>query len=415
MIKLSKIRIAECLLSVILRAKGFENKFRRKDRGLGAERTLGVILSRLYKPLQLEIDDYFKEIGGSPVTRQALSKSRAFLNPEYVRGFFDDCVKAIVDEDDKYLTYRNMRIIAIDGSTLALENSAELIEKFGCSGKDKDSATARCSIAFDPLNKVIYDGQIGEYEGKNTGERNLAKRHIKRLNELKLQGSLLLFDRGYPSCEFIKYLIDNGYHFVMRVKEKWNLEVDAVETQDRFEITYGDKKYGFRAIKITLDNGTAETLLTSLNQKQLPASSAAEIYFKRWAVEGAYDLLKSRLQLENFSGKTEKTVLQDFWATLYIGNFVAAVSDCADKIIHENDEGKNLKNERFADRGRVVDKFRGVFIDLLLCSDENGIEKMVEDLILDCSKYPIPKVDGRSAQRKPPRKRRFHSNRKNVV
>jgi len=412
MIKNSQVRIINCLSSNNLRAKGCENKFTRTNRGLGAQRTIEVILSRLYKPSQLEIDDYFKEIGGTPVTRQAFSKSRSFLNPDFVREFFDDCVTIIVRDDDESSSYKGMRLIAIDGSTLALENSDKLIAEFGCSGSKKDAATAKCSIAFDPLNKIIYDGQIDTYA---TGERDLAKRHVERLNELGLQGSLLLFDRGYPSAEFIAHLLDNGYQFLMRVKEKWNCEVDAIETQDRFEFWRDSKHYEFRAIKVTLENGSTETLLTSLNQKQLPAAKAAEIYFKRWAVEGAFDVLKSRLQLENFSGKTKTTVLQDFWATLYIGNFVFATAACSDEIIHKEDIGKNLKYARFADIGRVVDKFRAAFIELLMCADDEGVEDMLEELVFICSKHPVSKVDGRTAPRKSPRNKRFHSNRKSVV
>lgn len=414
MIEKSNLRIINCLSSEKLRTQGNENAFTRENRGLGAQNVLGIILKRSYKPLQLEIDDYFKEIGEVPVTRQAFSKSRALLNPEYVRGFFDDCVKIIIEDDD-HAMYKNMRIIAIDGSTLALENTEALKKDFGCGGSKNNAATARCSLAFDPLNKVIYDGQIDRYEGKNTGERKLAKLHIERLNELGLKGSLLLFDRGYPSLEFIAFLLDNGYQFVMRVKEKWNLEVDAVQTQERFVYTLNSKEYEFRAIKITLENGETEMLLTSLNQKQLPKKQAAEIYFKRWGIEGEYDLLKSRLQLENFSGKSKVTVLQDFYATLYVGNFIAVAAVCADENIHQEDKDKSLKYERFADRGRAVNKFRNAFISILLQSDADALDNMLENLISQISLHPVSKVSGRSAPRKIPRNKRFHSNRKSVV
>jgi hypothetical protein len=84
-----------------------------------------------------------------------------------------------------------------------------------------------------------------------------------------------------------------------------------------------------RVLKVKLKSGETETLLTSLNQKQLPINKASGLYFKRWAVETSYDLIKFKLQLENFSGKTAVSVKQDFYATMYLANlatFIAAES-----------------------------------------------------------------------------------------
>jgi len=48
-------------------------------------------------------------------------------------------------------------------------------------------------------------------------ERDLAKLHMKRLLESGLGGSLLLFDRGYPSAAFLSHTLTAGFAFVMRV------------------------------------------------------------------------------------------------------------------------------------------------------------------------------------------------------
>jgi hypothetical protein len=42
------------------------------------------------------------------------------------------------------------------------------------------------------------------------------------------------------------------------------------------------------------------------------------IYHKRWGVETLYDVLKVRLTLENFSGKTAEAVRQDFYASIFL-------------------------------------------------------------------------------------------------
>ncbi len=52
-----------------------------------------------------------------------------------------------------------------------------------------------------------------------------------------------------------------------------------------------------RVIKVALSSGEMETLLTSLSEEYLPTAEAGELYFRRWGIETAYDILQSKLQL----------------------------------------------------------------------------------------------------------------------
>ena len=54
---------------------------------------------------------------------------------------------------------------------------------------------------------------------------------------------------------------------------------------------------------LDLRREAVEKLAGELREKG-GAAHAAELYFKHWGIESAFDLLKSKLQLENFSGKT---------------------------------------------------------------------------------------------------------------
>ena len=49
-----------------------------------------------------------------------------------------------------------------------------------------------------------------------------------------------------------------------------------------------------------------------------PTAEFKAIYHMRWDVEGFYKILKSRLTLENFTGKTAYAVYQDFYAAVYL-------------------------------------------------------------------------------------------------
>ena len=201
------------LIETCLDAPGLrtDEKAFTRERSLGAKKILHLILRRIYHSLQLCLDKYFERFGILSTSKQAFSQSRKHLNPEYVRSFAD-MTSELAAQDNTMPSYNGMRLIAIDGSDIALENTAELKEAFGCSGPKSDAATALCSIAYDPLNHAIYDCHIDRY---TTDEHTLAKEHIKRLSELGLLGSLLLFDRGYPSAEFIAFLYEFGFKFVM--------------------------------------------------------------------------------------------------------------------------------------------------------------------------------------------------------
>lgn len=377
---------------------------------MGPRRILDMILLRIYHSLQLCIESYFEKLDEPPVTKQAFSKARKFLNPAYVRQFADK-TSEIAAKDETKITYNGMPLIAIDGSDIALENTFELKQEFGCSGSKKNAATALASIAFDPFNHAIYDCQIERYE---TDERTLAKEHVKRLLELNMAGSLLLFDRWYPSAEFISFLYEQGFHFVMRVRGKFNKEADAVKTEDWIHLTHNAKRYPVRVLKVTLSTGEVETLITSLNKNQLPIDKVGELYFERWKVETAYDLLKSKLELENFSGKTKVSVLQDFYATIYMANLISFAAEEADMLIVKSDEGKNLKYKRKANRNRCISKFREKFIKILL-SDLRNYGVLLDKLIADIAKYPVAIVPERSPIRKTPRKKRFFQARRSVV
>ncbi len=165
---------------------------------------------------------------------------------------------------------------------------------------------------------------------------------LARLKDLGLGGSLLLLDRWYPSKHFIVQTLDAGFSFVMRVRRKWNRDVDAVDGDGWVSLCHDGCTLRIPVIKVALSNGEFETSRTNLTEELLPFAEAGELYFKRWGIETAYDTLKSKLQLENFSSKTEVGVKQDFYATVYLMGFAEICAADATRSIETADQGKNL-------------------------------------------------------------------------
>ena len=382
-----------------------------RERKLTAKRMLMILLQRLVCSLQLGLDRFFEQFGEETVSKQAFSQARANLNPKFVRKFADG-IAEIHAQDPDAPSYCGMRLIAIDGTDIALENSAELKKVFGCSGSKRNAATALGSMAYGPLDHAIYDCQIAPYA---TDERELAKLHMIRLQELGLGGSLLLFDRWYPSAAFLNHTLKAGFSFVMRVREKWNLQVDAIESEGWVRLSHEGEEFSVRVLKVPLSSGEMETLLTNLDEKQLPLSQAATLYFKRWSIETAFDTLKSKLQLENFSGKTEVSVYQDFYATVYIAGFAMICAADATKQIQDNDQGKQLKYARKANMNRSIACLRNRFFRMILEENPDIRHAMLDRLCRDIASYPESIRTDRSPSRNNPRYKRFFIAKKSVL
>ena len=79
-----------------------------------------------------------------------------------------------------------------------------------------------------------------------------------------------------------------------------------------------------RVIKVPIINEKDKKdeliLLTNLPQNILDGYEIADLYRDRWEIEVNYDRLKNKMEIENYSGKLEQTIKQDFYSSIYIFN-----------------------------------------------------------------------------------------------
>ena len=103
--------------------------------------------------------------------------------------------------------------------------------------------------------------------------------------KLGLHNNLILFDRGYPSKEFIATLIENNIKFLMRVSKSFTKEVNNVRGEDNIiSYRYNGKSYSIRVIKFALNETTEEILVTTIFDKSFNVDDFKNLYFKRWGV-----------------------------------------------------------------------------------------------------------------------------------
>ena len=69
-----------------------------------------------------------------------------------------------------------------------------------------------------------------------------------------------------------------------------------------------------RLIRIELENGETEILITSLvDTDKYTAEIFFDLYHHRWPIEEDYKVMKCRIEIENFTGKSVLSVYQELF------------------------------------------------------------------------------------------------------
>ncbi len=321
-----------------------------------------IISNLIRKSLSLELVNfvsYFNESNSeklSNFTHSAFIQSRNKIKPEVFKHLSSVLVTEFYTDNDLSIKLWNgFRLLAVDGSMINLPDTKELEKFYGRTRNQTGSGVvqARTSVLYDVLNKIVIDSKLVP---NSVGEILLAKKHLSYTKK----GDFIIYDRGYPSFELVYLHNKLGVDYLFRVKADFNNVVKAfVQSGKTSQIvairptqnkSYKDKDFTkestekVRLIRVVLDNGTCEILMTSLlNNKQYKTKMFKELYFKRWRVETFYDELKNKLKVENFSGYSNNTIQQDFNASIFISNLQSLIVNDLEEEINEQTKGRKLK------------------------------------------------------------------------
>jgi len=357
-------------------------------------------LNFVKKTLQLELDSFFETIKGveNGITKQGYSEARQKISPTAFIKMADNIISWYYGDDD-FKKFRGYRLSAIDGSILELNNSERLRNAFGyAEGKTVKLARATASCIYDIENDMIMTSIITRY---TAGEREIAVELIEKLKTLGLKNDLILFDRGYPSRKFIAYLDGSGIKYLMRVKIKSMKEFNEAKEPDQIvEIKVDGKTIKVRVVRFMLDSEVEEVLVTNLLDENLGIQEFKALYFKRWGIEVKYNELKSRLQLQNFTGDTVIAVEQDFYASMYLANMVALAKNEANEEIAQKNEDKNLKYDYQVNTNILIGKLKDSLVIMLLEDNPEKRKEMFRKIMQEISRNREPIRPGRSNIRK---------------
>ena len=359
---------------------------------------------------QCELDNFFSVFNQQEneirfVTTSAFSQAREHLKhtafTELNDVFLDQCYQQIPTQ-----TWRGHRLLAVDSSTLLLPDSEAITEHFGgLEGTYGLRNMGRLSACYDVCNGLTLDIQIAPYLDS---ERELA---IKHLNKTNAQ-DLLLYDRGYPGYWFFALHQKMNRHFCIRASKTFSSQIKAFVASAKQEslITFHPTKESqpacsahgipaepivLRVLKVPLSSGEIEILITSLvDEIKYPYDDFHNLYGRRWGIEVDFDYKKNVLEIENFTGLSVHSILQDISAKVLTQNIAMAAALIA----------KNEMVERYAKRqlsykvniSHCISKMKNILVKMFAREKPIEVFKAYIDILMRTVEAVRP---GRSFER----------------
>lgn len=310
-----------------------------RDRKQSFSGTVLFMINFLTKSLSLEIVnfvDHLKEktrINQHIFTKSAFVQARKKISPEVFTYLIHKLTDEFyTDNSNVVRLLEGFRVLSVDGSRITLPITKELEGLYGKTMNQTETSIvqARASVLYDLANNMAIEGILSNI---GVGERTLALRHLEHCKK----GDLIIYDRGYPSYDFIHEHYERNIAFLIRAKADFSNVTTAFlqsgKTSQTVEIYPGkntdmkgrayDKNTPLkvRLVRIELPAGEVELLITSLtDSKKHKHSIFKELYFRRWKIETYYDELKNKLKIEYFSGYSNQSILQDFYAAIFVSN-----------------------------------------------------------------------------------------------
>lgn len=328
------------------------------------------------------------------ISKQALSKARQFINPALFKELYYLSVDLFYKQLPSRKFWNGYHLFAIDGSKIELPNSKSNFEffgeMFGYPDPNRRFTMGLGSIVYDVLDDYIVHASFQRYLAS---ERSAALEHLHNLEDLNIyQNSVVIFDRGYYSEDMFRYCVEHQHLCLMRLKQNYNIAKKC--SGDIITVLPGNEKdrtedTKIRVIEVILNDGTKEYLATNLFDSHISQQMFRELYFYRWPVETKYKELKSRLAIEEFSGATTTSVLQEFYINVLLSNLSSLIKNQVDEEIQITAKSTN-KYRYQANRAFIIGRIKTI-VPKILCNlfDLSVIDRLYKES-LRCRSQIMP-------------------------
>jgi len=380
----------------LLEHQPFQNQHRRceKDFTRRRELTFGrvvvFLLQKTVRSIQLHLHDFFDTLGrwSQSVTPSAWSQARLKLRHT---AFIELNRRAILEPIERAESglalrrWRGHRLIGIDSSLIRLPKEEAIGREFGwveCSNNQGECGRypqGRLSALTDVLNRIVLEASFVPW---TQGERQLAVAHLAAL----APEDLALLDRGYVSYDLLARFVAQQRGFVCRCptssfgvvnrlfQENQEGRTVIAEVMVHHENRQAIVQAGLptvitlRFVTVRLSTGELEVLATNLLEEALyPTSEFAELYHCRWGIETYYGLIKGRLDLENFTGRTPEALRQDVHSTIFLSNLESILTRPANEQVQS--QSQPLQHRQQVNHAVCFHALKSQIIALLLSQD----------------------------------------------
>jgi hypothetical protein len=400
-----------------------------RDRKLNFSTLIILIMRGIKSSLQRELDSFSKEVARTDfdireVTKGAFTQARAKLNPSAFVEMNENIVGTFYS-GAPYIRWLNHRLLVCDGSRLTLPCHETVRAGFGEHGfgpnADSMKSLGTCSFLYDPLNFMVLDAQL---EGYTTSEQELLDRHLPKVGP----GDLLLLDRGYPSIALMLRLQYQEADFCIRLSDHWLAAKALKESGGKEQVvrlvlpkkenhlkeTYPGMKTEMevRLICVGLESGEKEVLCTSLmDAGTYTHEDFSELYHCRWGIEESFKLFKSRAEVENFSGRTARSVRQDFHAKVFMMSFMALMAFPIEEKVKDEAAKNTDSHPKKINRTSALAMASKIVVGLFIHKSIKNAIKAFDALV-----YKTTEIvrGGRRFERKHKPKKHYHMNYKRL-
>ena len=315
------------------------------------------VLQKTIKSIQRHLHEFLEELSGGqlfePVTAGAWTHARAKLRHTAFIELNQDVVLPVVNQQSQQLkSWRGHRLYGHDSSLIRLPDSPELAEEFGrVEIKNQGGATGtaypegRMSVLYDLLNRIGVDARL---ESSRVGEVSVA---IEQSAHVPC-GDVVINDRGFTGYRYLAEHVKRGVHVIGRCSSGSFAPAQKLFRLNRARRSIRAKLFApadgraqlkalglplelvVRFVSLRLPDGKLEVLVTTLlDEEQYPTDEFLVVYHWRWNHETFYNVLKSRLDLENFSGETVEAIRQDFHAAVLLCNLESLLTRPAHEAV----------------------------------------------------------------------------------
>lgn len=358
----SPIDLKNQLLSVISQMQSVSHLFVKqpgkdfsRKRKISFSDTIQFLLSMGGNTIRKEWFDFW-DFSPDMASVPAFCQQRQKLLPETMDFLFH----SFNDSFSSLETYRGFRLLACDGSDLAIAYNPDDKDTYrrhnSLERHEKGYNQLHLNALYDLKNRIYTDAVI--QPGRSPNE---TKALIDMMNRSKIQEPILLIaDRGYESYNILAHAQEKGWKFLIRAKDlgsrgilthlpipdsgTFDCTLSLILTRKQTkEIKKQPQRYRcltnktscdfldpvknpfytlhFRVLRFPVTENTMECILTNLDEKDFPIEEIKKLYGWRWGIERSFRELKYTIGLTNFHAKKVEYILQEIFARLTIYNF----------------------------------------------------------------------------------------------